>query len=135
MPRKKMNARKSPYYSNLVGNATFTIGTETANVITVAVLLKTTGGDTLAIRGVVHWILFDDATGDTVTATAPDGGVAAGTNGWSLAIVAGKHGIAGTEASGTLDLAITHAAGAKTVYLGIILPDGSRVISNAIVFA
>lgn len=135
MARTKVSAAKSPYYSNQVGGAGFTIGAEAGNVITVAVQLRDVNARDLAVRGHVKWYLSDDAAGDTFNATAPDGGVAAGTDGIVVATTAGKAGWAVSEADGDIDFAITHAAGAKTVYLNILLPDGTKVTSGAITFA
>lgn len=135
MARAKISAQRSPYYSNAVGGAGFTIGAEASNVKTVAVQLKDVNTTDLAIRGRVEWFLSDDANGDSLVATAVDGGVAAGTDGWVSSDVTGKRGVAVSEADGDIDIAITHAAGAKTVYLGIVLPDGTIVMSGAVTFA
>ena len=135
MPLRKVEKKKSPYDNTVVDSAGFTIGAEAANVITVAVQLKKPGGGDIAVRSCVRWFLSDDANGDSLVATAPDGGVAAGTDGWVSQTVTGKRGEAMSEADGDIDIAITHAAGAKTVYLGIILPDGAIVMSSAITFA
>lgn len=131
----KVSALRSPYYSNAAGNVTFAIGAEVANVITVACQVKNTSNGNGTVRTGHRWFLSDDANGDSIVAVAPDGGVAGGANGWLVALVVGKFGYAMTEANGTLTVAITHAAGAKTVYLGIELPDASRVMSGAITFA
>jgi hypothetical protein len=130
----QLDPARSPFRSSRIGNATFAIGAETANVITVAVQLQDARRRNLATRTQVRWAIFADANGDAFIATAPDGGVAAGTNGAILQTVTGKYGVATVEANGRLDVAITHAAGAKTVYLGIELPDGSYVVSSAITF-
>jgi hypothetical protein len=134
MPRAKITAARSPYYSNAIGGASFVIGAEASDAITVNVQLKDTNARDLAVRGKIEWFLSDDANGDSITATAAAGGVAAGTDGWSASLVTGKLGIGMSEADGDLDLVITHATGAQTYYLGIILPDGTRVMSAAITF-
>lgn len=126
---------RNPFRANRVGHATFTIGTEASNVITVAVQLQDERRRDVAQRCEVGWRILQDANGDAYVTTAPDGGVAAGTDGAVLTTVTGKAGLAVSEADGDIDIAITHAAGAKTVYLGIVLPDGSLVISTAITFA
>ncbi len=134
MPGRKISALRSPYYSNLIGNATFSIGVEGSNTITVAVQLKDTSNQDLAVRGAVEVFLADDANGDTYTATAATG-IAAGTDGWSFPYVTGKASKFMSEADGDIDVAINYTVGAKTWYLGVILPDGSRVMSGAITFA
>jgi hypothetical protein len=132
--RPKIPVNKSPYASAAVGDAGFTIGAEVSNVITVAVQLKDGGGKDLAVRGHVRWFLSDDANGDSLVATAPDGGVAGGTDGWTSQTVTGKRGESVSEADGDIDIAVTHAAGAKTVYLVVMLPDGSLKASGALAF-
>lgn len=110
-------------------------GAEGGNVIRVSVQLTDGNGADLAVRGAVDWYLSSDANGDTVTGTAPDGGVAAGTDGQVISYVAGTAGKAISEADGDIDFDITHAAGALTVYLQIILANGLKVPSVAITFA
>lgn len=130
-----LSAKKNPYKTTAAGNVTFSIGAEAANVITVACQVKGQRLGNAAERVYLKWFLSDDADGDSLVATAPDGGVAGGANGWVSATVTGKRGEAMTESNGTLTVTITHAAGAKTVYLGIVLPDGTRVMSGAVTFA
>jgi hypothetical protein len=133
--RPKMSSKTNPFKTSAYATATFTIGTETSNAITVNVQLKNQSRNNAAERGFVHWFLSDDAAGDTLTATAPDGGVAVGTDGWLAQLVTGKVGVALSEADGDLDVVVTHAAGAKTVYLNLVMPDGTVVTSTAITFA
>ena len=120
-------------------NCTFVIGAEAANVINVAVqlLADEQGAEYLdATSGAwVMWYLADDAAGDTPTTVAPDGGVAVGTDGTIIEWAANLSGVAVSEVDGDIDINITHAAGAKTVYLVVALPTGRRVVSGAITFA
>lgn len=117
-------------------DAGFTIGAEVANVITVAVQLKSDKNQVdMAARRAVMAYLSDDANGDSIVATAPDGGVAAGTDGVVQQLVTGKVMLLVSEADGDIDVAITHAGGAKTVRLVLIMPSGRLVVSGAITFA
>lgn len=136
MPVRSVGAANNPYYSNKVQTASFVIGAEAANVKNVAVQLKTNRGADVAERcAAVAW-LSSDVNGDTVHATAPDGGVAIGTDGTILvAHTASKVFTILSEADGDIDVNITHAAGAYTCYLNVLLPDGSKVTSGAITFA
>jgi hypothetical protein len=124
----------NPYYSNAVARATFTVGTEATDVITVAVQLKDRNSNDIGERVKVGWFLSDDANGDSLVATAASGGVAAGTDGWVSSDVTGKRGIAVSESDGDIDIAITHS-GAKVCYLGLIMPSGNVVMSGAVTFA
>ena len=63
------------------GGASFTIGTEAANVINVAIQLTDWFGDDLAVAGHVMAYLSDDADGVGISGTAPATSVAIGTDG------------------------------------------------------
>jgi hypothetical protein len=115
------------------GSASFTIGSEGA-AINVAVALEDGAGNALASLQGVNIFLSDAATGIGITATAPDGGIAIGTDGAIIdAAVAGKALWVQTEADGTFDIDITET-GAATFYLVVQLPNGKQVVSDAIVF-
>lgn len=116
-------------------NVGFTIGDEATNAITVNCQFNDADGVALAVAAALPYYLADDAAGMTPTTSAPDGGVAAGTDGSIVPITANLSGYGVSEADGDLDLVITHAAGAKTVYLVFILPNGMLAISDAITFA
>lgn len=79
---KALPAKYSPFASRSpVGSVSFTIGAEASDIKNVAVQLKDSGGNNLAVRGVVRGYLSGDANGDTLLSTPPSGGVAIGTNG------------------------------------------------------
>lgn len=118
-----------------VEDVAFTIGAEAANVIRVTVQAKTARGANLAVAGTLHAYLSDDAAGDGLNATAPDGGVAAGTAGKLIETVADKVFLLKLSTAGKIEIDLTHAAGAKTVYLVVVLPNGLLKISGAISFA
>jgi len=115
-------------------DASFVVGSEAGNVINVAIQLKDADGEDLAARANVYAYLSDDANGDSIAGTAPDGGVAIGTDGIADPITAGKSFRLGSEADGDIDLNITES-GADTWYLVVVLPDGSLKVSGAITFA
>lgn len=133
MVKPKVPDMRSPYSQKAIANATFAIGAEAANVITVSVQLKNDQGADLAVRGNVRWYISADANGDVV-ATAASGGIVNGTDGEVIAWTAGQSGWATSEADGDIDFAITDT-GTPTMYLVIILPDGTLKVSTAIVFA
>ncbi len=112
----------------------FVIGAEGSNIINVALQLKDGDGANLALRGAVDAYFSDDANGDSVIATASSGAVAIGTNGVLIDQVAKKAFRLISEANGTIDINITEA-GAKTMYLVVVLPTGKLVVSGAITFA
>ncbi|MCB1463254.1 MAG: hypothetical protein KDJ90_12705 [Nitratireductor sp.] len=114
--------------------AEITVGAEAGNAINVAIQLKDSAGDDLAVRGSLMAYLSDDANGDSIAGTAPDGNVAVGTDGLLIPIVADKAFWLTSEADGDIDLNVGES-GADTWYLILVLPDGTLVASDAITFA
>ena len=112
----------------------FTIGDEAADVINVALQLQDADGADLAVRGCVMAYLSDDANGDSIAASAPSAGVAIGTDGLAIPVVANKAFRLVSESDGDIDLNIEEAGGA-TWYLIVVLPNGKLVASDAITFA
>lgn len=118
------------------GAPTFVVGIETGgNVINVSIQLKDAAGGDVGTRQGVFAYLSDDANGDSIVATAPDSGWAIGTDGLLIPVVASKAAYLVGEADGDIDVNITHAGGAKTCYLILVLPNGKLAASGAITFA
>jgi hypothetical protein len=117
-------------------DASFTIGSEISNAINVAIQVKgdKSQSDATARKGVFAY-LSDDANGDSIVGTAPDGGWAIGTDGLLIPVVASKAAYLVSESDGDIDVTITHAAGAKTCHLILVMPSGRLVASGAITFA
>lgn len=138
MPRPRIAAKRNPYKIGTVFGASFVIGAETGgNTKAVAIQLKGQGNEDLPVRGAVHAYFSDDAFGNSVIATAPSGAVAIGTDGLLMdqdATPGKKRFLLVSEDDGDIDITIIEA-GAKTMYLILIMPDGSLVPSGAIVFA
>lgn len=131
----KATARSNLGVYEKMGTPAFVIGAEAGgDTINVGIQLKDSAGDDLAVRGSVLAYLSDDANGDSVAATAPSGGVAIGTDGLAIPLVADKAFLLTSEADGDIDLDIVEAAG-DTWYLILVMPDGKLVASNAITFA
>ena len=114
-----------------VGGVEFTVGASDTG--TVGIQLVDHSGDDLAVRGSVFAYLSDDANGDSIAGTAPSGGVAIGTDGVLIPVVAGKAFFLCSEADGDIDIVLTEAA-ADTWYLVVVLPNGTHRVSGAIVF-
>jgi hypothetical protein len=112
----------------------FTIGSEAVNAINVGLQLNDAGGSALAVRTSVFVYLSDDANGDSVAGTAPDGGWAIGTDGLLIPLVTGKAGLVISEADGDIDITITES-GVATWYLIVVLANGKLAASGAITFA
>ena len=116
-------------------DADFTVGSEAANVINVAVqLVDRLNGNEVAEAVPLMWYLSSDAAGQSV-ASAPSAGTAIGTDGTIIAeITAEVFGYAITEADGDIDFDIEEA-GSGTWYLNLVMPDGKREVSGAITFS
>jgi len=116
-------------------DATFTIGTEAANVINVGVQLTDRhNGNELTERTCLPWYMSDDANGDSIAGTAASGGIAIGTDGLLIEWTANLAGLATCEADGDIDIDITET-GIDTWYLVLVMPDGRLQVSGAITFA
>lgn len=68
------------------GTHTFVVGAEAVNVINVAIQLKDSSPADMAVRSSLFAYLSDDANGDSLIATAPDGGCAIGTDGLMIPV-------------------------------------------------
>lgn len=120
--------------SNKVLGAAFTVGTESANVINVAVLLQWANKESVDRRQALLFYLAEDANGDTPETTAPSGGIAIGTDGALLESIANLSGVMISEANGKIDINITEV-GTLTFRLVLVLPSGDLLVSPAITFA
>lgn len=116
------------------GTHTITVGSQTGDDIPVTIQLKDLAGNDLATRASLRAYLSSASSGEGVTATGPDGGMAAGTDGACFAIVANKFFEVQSEADGDIDLVVTEAA-TGTWYLVLVKPNGSLAVSGAITFA
>lgn len=129
-----------PFETGRWNQIDFTIGSEadtgtstgTSNQVSVSCQFKD-GIKEIAegVTGICY--LSDDANGNSIAATAPDGGVSAGTDGALEALVAGKVFLFTTEADGDLDINIIKST-ADVYYLVFVAPDGKRIVSGAITF-
>lgn len=129
--RRHMRATVLPAIAAGYVDATITVVGEVSNEVDVTIQLTDANGDDLAVRGSVFAYLSDDANGDAIVVTAPDGGWAIDTDGLLIPVVAGKAAVLVSEADGDIALTITEA-GAKTAYLIIVLPEGRLVASTVL---
>jgi len=113
----------------------FTIGTEAANVINVAIqLVGGVYGRDVDRAMCLKWYLSSDSAGQVLEATGPDA-IAIGTDGM-LMKSGGDSVVQGDltfETDGDADLDITKS-GADTFYLNLVMPDGNILTSDAITF-
>lgn len=112
-------------------DASITVGAENTNVRAITIQLKDAKGNDINYVETVELILFLDAGRTAFVATGGSTGIAIGTDGALLAIVAKKYFIATSEADGDIDLTWTDT-GTEAAYLGVRLPNGRIVMSSAL---
>jgi len=111
-------------------DASITVSTETNNVRTVTIQLKDANGDDINYVETVEIIVFTSAAMTAFATTGGSTGLAIGTDGALLALVAKKVFLATSEADGDIDLTWTDT-GTETVAVGVRLPNGRVVVSDA----
>lgn len=114
-----------------VAGASIAVGAENTNVRAVTIQLQDGQGNDIAHRAAVKIAVFADANADAFVATGGSTGIAIGTDGALLPIVAKKLFMAVSEADGDIDLTWTDT-GTEAAYLGVILPNGRIVMSAAL---
>lgn len=110
-------------------DASITVSTENTNVRTITIQLKDATGADIDYVETFELIVFSDATG-TAFATGGSTGVAIGTDGALLAIVAKKYFLCTSEADGDWDGTWTDA-GTESVSIAVRLPNGRVIYSDA----
>ena len=119
---------------NLEIKPVFTIGAEAANVINAGIqLVDRKNGNEITERVAIGWYLSADANGDAI-ATAHSVGASIGTDGLLIEWTANVAGKVVSEVDGDIDINFEEA-GAKTVYLILVMPDGKLYASGAITHA
>lgn len=112
-------------------DATITVGAEATNVRAITIQLKDSNGVDVAERTTVRADVMLDANGDAFAVTGGSTGIAIGTDGALLALVAKKSFLLVSEADGDIDLTWTDT-GTEVAFLHLMLPSGRRVVSSAL---
>jgi hypothetical protein len=116
--------------TNDCADASITVGAENTNVRAITIQLKDAYGNDLAHAQVVKVYVFSNATMQSL-ATGGSTGIAIGTDGTILnTILAKKIFDVVSEADGDIDLTWTDT-GTESVVLGVQLPNGRMVLSDA----
>ena len=114
-------------------DVTYTIGTESANAITVKVEILGYS-EALALPIVFDAYLSEASDGEGQTSTALSGGWADGGDGnLHFQFSTSKSARWQTNDSGSCQITMTHS-GARTVYLCVMLPNGLISVSDVIAF-
>lgn len=112
-------------------DASITVGAEVSNVRTIAIQLKDANGDDVDAATVVDAYVLADAAGAAFATTGGSTGIAIGTDGALLTVVAKKAFKLISEADGDIDLTWTDT-GTEAAYLMLVLPNGKQVVSSAL---
>jgi hypothetical protein len=125
---------------NLAGNgiqitrpcvdASITVGAESTNVRAITIQLKDANGDDINYAETVEVIVFGAADMLSFASTGGSTGIAIGTDGALLDVVAKKYFLATSEVDGDIDLTWTDT-GTESVALGVRLPNGRVVVTAA----
>lgn len=117
--------------TNACVDASITVGAEVTNVRAITIQLKDSNGADMAERTMINAHVMADANGDAFATTGGSTGIAIGTDGALLAVVAKKSFILVSEADGDIDLTWTDT-GTEVCFLHLELPNGQRVVSAAL---
>lgn len=112
-------------------DASIVVGAESTNVRAITIQLKDANGDDIDYVEQVEIGVFLDAGRLAYVVTGGTTGIAIGTDGALLALVAKKYFVATSEADGDIDLTWTDT-GTEAAYLGVRLPNGRWVMSDAL---
>lgn len=110
-------------------DASVVVSAENTNVRTVTIQLKDSTGADINFVESVQVGVFTDATRTAFAATGGSTGIAIGTDGALLAVVAKKLFEATSESDGDIDLTYTDT-GTEACYIGIKLPTGRWVMGD-----
>ena len=114
-------------------DATMTVGTESSDVINVAVqLTDRLNGSEISESVGLPWYLSSDSAGQVIS-SAPSGGIAIGTDGLLIEWANNVSGLVICESDGDIDVNITET-GDGYFYLNLIMPDGKKETSAIIDF-
>ena len=112
-------------------DASITVGDESSNARAIAIQLKDSRGEDIDYVETVEIIMFLNATQLAFVATGGSTGIAIGTDGALLTVIAKKLFLATSEADGDIDLSWTDT-GTEVAFLGVRLPSGRIVMSSAL---
>lgn len=112
-------------------DASITVGAEAADVRAITITLKDVHGNAIDYAETVDIVMLLNSGGTDFVATGGSTGIAIGASGKLLAIVAKKVFKAISTTSGVIALTWTDT-GTEAAFLGLYLPNGTRVISSTL---
>ncbi len=112
-------------------DCSITVGAEAGDARAITIQLKDANGNDINYVETVEIIMFLNAAMTAFVVTGGSTGIAIGTDGALLTVVAKKYFLATSEADGDIDLTWTDT-GTEAAYLGVRLPNGRVVVSSAL---
>ena len=112
-------------------DASIVVSAENTNVRTITIQLKDANGNDINYVESVTLVLYLNAARTAYAVTGGSTGIAIGTDGALLALVAKKVFLATSEADGDIDLTWTDT-GTEAAFLGVHLPNGRVIMSDAL---
>lgn len=115
-------------------NATITVSAEgatTANTRDITIQLLDADGNDIAYAETIEVIMYLDAAQAAFVVTGGSTGIDVGTDGALLDVVAKKYFLATSETDGDIDLEWLDT-GTEVAFLGLRLPNGRVIISDAL---
>jgi hypothetical protein len=117
--------------NGIVGDASIVVGAEAGDARAITIQLKKANGDDVDSVQMILAAVFLNAAATAFVVTGGSTGIAIGTDGTLLALVAKKVFLLTCEADGDIDLTWTDT-GTEAAYLGLWLPNGKLVMSAAL---
>jgi hypothetical protein len=112
-------------------DASITVAAEAGDARAITIQLKDANGADIDYVETVEIIVYLNSAMTAFVTTGGSTGIAIGTDGALLAVVAKKYFLATCESDGDIDLTWTDT-GTEAAYLGVRLPNGRVVISDAL---
>lgn len=120
--------------SDHVSDASITVADGGTGSFTATIQLKNFAGKDLGNAGALPFYISTDAAGQVMAVSATDlSALAIGTDGTAIEWDANVSGMLISEADGDIDLAFT-VIQTKTIYLNLVMPDGTIVTSDAMYY-
>ena len=121
------------FVNNSPKNVTMSVAAEDSDDVVVTITLTDGKGDALTARAAIDFYLSDAADGLDITGTAPDGGLAVGTDQNIVEHTTSIAGILYSDASGAITLTVTES-GTDAWYLNVVDAHGRVTTSDAMSF-
>ena len=115
-------------------HVTWVVGSEGANTVNVALVLKDANGAACATRKCFPLFVSGTSDASSFVTTGPDGHIIAGLSGAILSVVTDKLYQIITNAAGSANINVVETSSA-TFYLAAVMPNGTVAVSSVLTFS